>query len=160
MKELDRCIGDIIEFRGHENILARHGNTIEVTKDEEVSKRGDCIVGVDATKGCEDLNPLLKHYIRGSGLLSFAIVVGKLRFSFLGRGSTALELTHPRELVLRKSNFASPRTAAVLCDAAAIDIPRNIIQKLQNPNTVGSLCITAIDESQTTASSNPMLQIV
>jgi hypothetical protein len=33
---------------GHENIRARHGKTIEFSKDCELTARGDCIIGVRA----------------------------------------------------------------------------------------------------------------
>ena len=33
---------------GHENITARHKTTLEFTKDEDLSLKGDCIVGVKA----------------------------------------------------------------------------------------------------------------
>ena len=33
---------------GHENILATHKNTLEFTKDDFVTKTGDCIVGISS----------------------------------------------------------------------------------------------------------------
>ena len=47
---------------------------------------------------------------------------------------------------MRKSEFVSPRTAAVFCNAAAIDVPRKIIEKLQDPKAVGTLSLTAVEE--------------
>ena len=39
-----------MKFRiyGHKNMLAIHKNTLEFTKDKELTKRGDCIVGVNS----------------------------------------------------------------------------------------------------------------
>ncbi len=139
-------MSDVIEFRGHPNILATHRNTIEVTRDPEISKRADCIVGVSATKGCENLGESLKRHVQNCGLLSIVIAVDDLSFSFDGRGRGELELSDSRELVLRKSEFVSPRTAAVFCNAAAIDVPRKIIEKLQDPKAVGTLSLTAVKE--------------
>ena len=34
--------------RGHNNVLALHKNTVEFTKDKELTLNGDCILGVDA----------------------------------------------------------------------------------------------------------------
>lgn len=137
---------DVIEFRGHPNILATHRNTIEVTTDPHISRRADCIVGVDATKGCENLSESLKRHIQRSGQLSIVIAVGDLKFSFSGRGRSELELSDSRELVLRKSDFVSARTAAVFCNAAAIDIPRKMIEKLQDPDAIGMLTLTTVEE--------------
>ena len=139
-------MNDVIVFRGHPNNLATHRNTIAVTKDPEISKRADCIVGVSATKGCENLGESLKRHIQSYGLLSIVIAVEDLSFSFNGRGRSDLQLSDSRELVLRKSEFVSPRTAAVFCNAAAIDVPRKIIEKLQDPKAVGTLSLTAVEE--------------
>ncbi|MGH2639321.1 MAG: DUF371 domain-containing protein [Rhabdochlamydiaceae bacterium] len=134
---------EIIYFQGHPNILATHRNTIEVTKVAEISKRADCIVGVNATKACLDLSPALKKYVQDSGNLEFEILVNNSTFKFSGRGRRELDLSDPRELVLRRSDFISPRTAAISCGAAAIDLPREMVRLLQEPKTVGSLSIRA-----------------
>ena len=41
---------------GHENIMCTHRTTIEITRDKNMSKRGDCIIGVNASKACIDLS--------------------------------------------------------------------------------------------------------
>ena len=38
-----------IPFSGHKNILSLHQKTIEITKDEELTSNGDCIVAVSYT---------------------------------------------------------------------------------------------------------------
>lgn len=149
MTNFKDTIEDVITFSGHPNILATHGNTIEVTKDIEISRRADCIIGVNAAKGCEDLNHQLKNHIRASGLLLMALSVGKHDFHFTGRGCSELELTNSQELVLRKSDFVSSRTAAIRCNAAAIDIPRQIVKELQDSETTGVLRIIAVDDRST-----------
>ncbi|MEM4523515.1 MAG: DUF371 domain-containing protein, partial [Archaeoglobaceae archaeon] len=47
----------IFEVRafGHPNITAKHPSTVEVTKDPEISKRADCVIGVKADKSISDL---------------------------------------------------------------------------------------------------------
>ena len=35
-----------IPFQGHKNILSLHQKTLEITKDDELTSNGDCIVGV------------------------------------------------------------------------------------------------------------------
>lgn len=139
---------ETIRFQGHRNILGLHRNTIEVTKDDEITRRADCIIGVRATKACSDLSDPMKRYIQSGGLLSFEIIVGEQRFAFQGKGSNTLNLIDDRELVLRRSDFSSERTGAIGCSAAAMDIPRSVIEKLQNPNSNGRLKITAFPDQK------------
>ena len=49
---------------GHENILCTHNSTIEITKDKSLTKKGDCIIGVNASKACNDLTLEIKNQIR------------------------------------------------------------------------------------------------
>jgi uncharacterized protein len=141
--QAQEAIEESISFFGHKNVRATHRNTIEITKDSELSERGNCIIGVRASKACSDLSEPLRRHIRSGGFLSFKIVVSDKCFSFSGRGDPALTLSHHEELVLRKSDFESERTLAVRCSAASIDIPRSIAESLTNPSTEGKLIIRA-----------------
>ncbi len=136
-----------IEFRGHPNVLGLHRNTIEVTKDIEISKRADCVIGVRASKACIDFNSSLKQHIRTGGHLRFELRVKEEKYEFQGMGSNSLKLSDERELVLRKSDFASIRTGAIRCSAAAVDVPRSIIRNLQDPDSTGMLIIIPIATS-------------
>jgi len=77
--------------------------------------------------------------------MEFSITVENLTFSFTGFGSCELQLTDEKEVVLRRSDFISPRTLAVHCDAAAMHLPRRMIKLLQNPRTKGSLSVNAVE---------------
>lgn len=138
-KELDR-----ISFRGHRNILSTHKNTIEITKDAEISKRADCIIGVLASKGCADLNPILRQWIRSGHRLEFEIKCGTSSFFVNGQGSSSLDLSNQNDLVLRRSDYASSRTVSIRCSSAACDLPRELIRTLQNPNARGELVIRSL----------------
>jgi uncharacterized protein len=139
------CISQTIDFRGHMNILGTHLNTIEITTETEISKRADCIVGVCATKSCANLNREIVDHIKSNGRMTFVISVAELEFNFTGYGSKELSLTDEKEIVLRKSDFISPRTLAIRCDAAAIDVPRHMINLLKSSDARGSLKIIAVD---------------
>ena len=149
-----------IEFRGHRNVLGLHRNTLEITMDQNISKRADCIIGVEATSGCSGLNPEIKKHIQAAGYLRVEIAVRELSYNFYGRGSLNLELLDPHEMVFRKSDFTSPRTVAVSCNAAAIDIPRKIIQSLQIPRNTGSLKIVALKDSENSELDSPKLEFL
>jgi uncharacterized protein len=142
---LGKIFSETIQFRGHENILGTHRNTLEITKEAEISKRADCIIGVCASKSCADLDPRLVKHIMSNGRLEFEIAVKNAKFAFSGFGSENLTLTDTGEIVLRKSDFSSPRTLAIHCDAAAIDLPRELVELLKNPKTPGTMEIFAVE---------------
>ncbi len=131
---------DGIQFRGHKSIRSLHPTTLEITKEEEMTTSGTCIIGVGSDKGCADLSENLKKDISSDGSrLVIDLVVGENEFIISASGSALLPLTHPQDIVIRKSDFHCPRTVALKSSAAAIDIPRRIVEELKNPKTIGTL---------------------
>ena len=127
-----------IQFSGHENIRSNHKRTIEITKESHLTPRGDCIVGVNANSSCADLPPLLKEKIRDPKIqIRITLLVGDHQFTIYGNGHPDLILTHTEDIVIRMSDFLCPRTLAINCDKASDQIPREMIQLLQNPETRG-----------------------
>lgn len=55
----------VIKARGHPNIKATHRTTIEVTKDNYLTGRGDCILGIDADKSLKDMKEFLDQNKKG-----------------------------------------------------------------------------------------------
>ena len=132
-----------IEFFGHENIRSNHKNTIEITKESNLTPRGDCIIGVSASSSCADLPEELKNKLKNSQTnIHFLIKVDDDEFILEGKGHYNLTLTHDEDIVLRKSNFTCPRTISVKCDKASDLVPREMVTKLQNPKTKGLFIIT------------------
>jgi len=76
--------------------------------------------------------------------VKFSINVDNYRFQVRGSGHKDLILTHPDDIVLRKSIFVCPRTLAVKCDKASDSIPAEMIRLLQNPKTKGTLEIELV----------------
>jgi len=131
-----------IDFTGHENIRSLHTKTIEVTKESSLTSNGDCIVGVNASCACDDLPLKMKKKLQNPrSIVNFSIIVGNYSFNFTGKGNPSLTLTHTNDIVIRKSNFTCPRTLAVSSDKASDDVPRKMIDLLQNPKTKGKLLI-------------------
>ena len=131
-----------IPFSGHKNILSLHKKTIEITKDNELTVNGDCIVGTNSTLACVDLPEKFKKKLQNPDTtIEFTIVADEHSFSIHGKGSDKLTLKHTNDIVLRKSAFTCSRTIAIKCDKASDDIPRVMIKKLQNPKTNGKLII-------------------
>lgn len=130
-------------FHGHPNILSFHKKSVEITRDGDVSHRGDCIIGVGSNKGCGLLDQRLRHAIgTDSAQIRMEIIVDELSFIILGRGNCDLLALDKRDIVIRKSSFCCPRTLSVSCDKAASDIPSDMVERLKNSDTNGMLRIT------------------
>jgi len=133
---------DEVEFFGHPMVRSRHRNTIEVTREADLTPRGDCIIGVRADKGLSDLSAGVRDAIMEEGSeLCITIEVPSESFVVRAGGSSALSLQDAHEMVIRKSDFISPRTLAIRADAAAKDIPRSIVERLRSPDCRGILRI-------------------
>ena len=122
--------------RGHPNIVATHSTTLEITKDHTLTKQGDCIIAVEATKGLTDLS---KDF-RAACVNDNARILVELRTSDLivrvrGRGSHLLTLTGEEEIVIRKSSYVSNRTLMIQADKAASDLQRKFIRGLKSTST-------------------------
>ena len=135
-----QVLRETVVFRGHPMVRALHPTTIEVTTEEDLTARGDCIIGVAADKGCEQLGEAARAAIRTAGArVRIKILVGGLQFVVKARGDPGLQLSDRHEMVVRRSSFLSERTLAVHADFAARDIPRPMIRMLTHPETVGRL---------------------
>ena len=122
-----------ISAYGHENILCTHKTTIELTKENSITKRGNCILGIKATKSCIDLNPILKKYIKNEKKIRVSIRVENLTDSFCGFGNKDLTLLDKKDLVFRTSDYICDRTVLINCTKSSNDLKRKLINKLQNP---------------------------
>ena len=122
------------EAYGHPHILSTHEGTIELTRDDQLSLKGNCIVGVKATHGLVDLPSSLRRVLMtDSGRGRLELKVGEESFVVEGEGAKGLNLVAAREMVIRKSGFLSDRTLMVHANKASIDLPRTLIEKLKNP---------------------------
>jgi uncharacterized protein len=126
----------IFKIFGHINMLATHPTTLEFTRDLELTKRGDCIVGVNAdfkiTKEVLSAKKI-KVTIACSGVSDYITADVNPDFSDM------------HEIVIRKSGFLSKRTLGINADKAAIDIDRRIIEKLKNPDNFALVKIEVLN---------------
>jgi hypothetical protein len=131
-----------IEFTGHENIRSNHQRTLEITKESNLTPRGDCIIGVNAKSSCADLPEELKNKLKNpDSKVNFSIKVGDEEFAMAGKGHPDLILSHTEDIVIRKSDFICPRTLAIKCDNASDLLPRSMVTLLQDPKTIGTFTI-------------------
>jgi len=129
-------ICDEIIYYGHPNVLGLHPRAIEITKDSYLTKRGDCIIGINSNKACSDIDPKLKKLIQDDEIkIKFEFIVEGSSFEVFGRGNRNLTLENKNDIVIRTTNFVCPRTLSVRCDRGSNNVPREIISSLQKKNT-------------------------
>ncbi|WP_054857609.1 DUF371 domain-containing protein [Vulcanisaeta sp. JCM 16159] len=134
-----KIVVDEIRAWGHVNVRARHRTTIEVTKDDYLTPRGDCIIGIKANKGLLDISPELKEVIRKDGSIVIAIFVVDDYFDYvIGMGSSRLTLSNGSKLIIRRSGYVDDATLMIRANKAAIDLDRRLIDRLkkESPLTV------------------------
>lgn len=136
-------VQDEVTFYGHPNVQSLHSKTVEITKEEHLTLRGDCIIGVRANKACTSLDETLRHRLASSdSMVRIEIMVGSESFTINGRGDGGFTLQNPHNIVIRKTSFVCPRTISVRCDRASSEVPRNMVRMLQDKDTKGIFRIT------------------
>jgi len=120
---------------GHRAVLSTHLTTLELTKEDALGKNGDCIVAVGSSAGLRDLPEPMKNALsREACRARLTLKLDAHRFTIEGRGSRGLTFSHPTDIVVRKSSFVSDRTLMVLANRAAADLPRSLVDLLQDPS--------------------------
>lgn len=128
---------------GHANMQATHKTTLEFTRDMHLSKRGDCIVAVAADKALSDLTAKFKENLRKPhAKIIITIEADGTTEKVYAEGSPQLILTHPTDMVIRKSGYVCSRTLAVHADKAACDLSRDLVEKLKNPKQKVKIVLT------------------
>ena len=127
-------VSEIIRARGHENVTSRNRMTLEITKENHLTKRGDCIIALEANKAARDLNPEFKKLAKNEkAKITITIEADNDVEVIKAHGSPQLSFTHPTDMVVRKSDYTCSRTLAVHADKAAKDLSKALIKKLQDP---------------------------
>ncbi len=123
--------------RGHENIRATHKTTLEITRERELTPRGDCIIGVCADKSIFDLSPELKSALRRGLRAKVTLYLPdySLKEEFYGFGCDKLTFTHKTDIVIRKSRFVCNRTLLISATKAARDLNREFVELLKDRKT-------------------------
>lgn len=126
-------VSEKIEAWGHSNITAKNKTTFEVTRETHLTKRGDCIIAVSASKGAQNLSDAFKQLTRrDDAKITVIIEASNHREMAVGRGNLQLTLSHATDLIARKSSYTCDRTLMVEADKAAADFSRSLVKELQN----------------------------
>lgn len=127
---------EVFQASGHPEIRANHRTTLEITKDTHVTRKGDCIVAICASKGAADLSPELSRLLKNdSTRVTITIRAAGQTATLTGRGDRRLTLTHPSDLVARKSKYVCNRTVMVEADKSASDLSREFVRTLRDPSS-------------------------
>src|SRR3989338_6007579 len=102
-------VSETITAKGHPLVKGTHRTTIEITKENFLTKKGDCIIGVSADKACADLSDELKDALKTDAKFKVTFKVGDLEDSLTAYGSPDLKLTNVQDIVIRKSSHIDDR---------------------------------------------------
>ena len=139
---------DRVRAWGHVNVSARHRTTIEITRDDYLTPRGDCIIGIKADKGLSDINPELKEVIRKDGSLVMVIFIVDDYFDYvIGMGSSRLTLSNNNKLIIRRSSYIDDATLMIKANKAAINLDRRLIDRLKKGGPL-TVYIVGVDLEQ------------
>lgn len=140
---------EIIHAQGHQNILSMNMTTFEITKDTQMTKRGDCIIAVNADKAGANLSQEFKKALQSdSAKLTITVEAGTEKEIINACGHPQLTLTHPTDLVVRKSNYVCNRTLAVHADKSAKDFSKTLVKRLQDPKQIVIVTLTVATPTQ------------
>ncbi|RLG71045.1 MAG: DUF371 domain-containing protein [Methanobacteriota archaeon] len=123
---------EVFHAFGHPNVRATHPTTLALTRAEELSLRGDCIVGVRADKACADVSPSTRRFLRGGNKVLLEFIVGGVKDVLVGYGHPDLTLESDEDVVIRKSRYVCGRTLVVGADKGAADLSRRLVGKLRS----------------------------
>ncbi len=147
---------DHFRISGHPNIRATHRSTLEFTKDDYLTPRGDCILGISSEKAVKDLDPGVKRLIRSGSNVYVVIVVDGIYDIIRALGSKLLTLDNENKMIVRKSDFISDSTLAIKADKSAIDVNRELVEKLRK----GDRGIVYVIASDATLKDEEILRVI
>ena len=121
--------------RGHQNIKALHPRTVEFTRDEHLTERGDCIIGIKADFEKDKLRGFQKK-------VRIIVEVDGLTDRF--KAYVNPHFDHDREMVLRKSRYRSPRTFATDLNRGSNKLDRRIVELMRDPLKIMTVTIESM----------------
>ncbi len=138
-----RKVLEIISAYGHENIRATHKTTFEITKEKDLTPRGDCIIGVRADKSIRDINDDLKRILRREERVEVVLNLPDygLEERLFGFGSKRMSFEDESDVVVRKSDFVCGRTLLIKSNKAARDLNREFVELLRDRKTLIEMLI-------------------
>ncbi|MHC1601546.1 MAG: DUF371 domain-containing protein [Candidatus Nezhaarchaeales archaeon] len=123
---------EVFKAWGHPNVKATHKTTLEITREDYLTPRGDCIIAIKSEKSVADLSHSLKQALtQKNAKITLVLKVLDVEDVVTGFGHERLLLTSQISMVCRKSDYICPRTLMIRCDKSAADINRELIEHLK-----------------------------
>jgi len=120
---------------GHENIVGTHKSTMEITKEANLTPRGDCIVGVRCSIAPNGLSEeVMDMATKRTTIIELEMRVGNMKEIVIGHGSAGLTYKDSVSMVTRTSEYECDRTLMVCADKAAADLSRKFIDRIARPD--------------------------
>lgn len=120
---------------GHNNVISRHKTTLEFTKDEDLSLKGDCIVGVKADFSLLELKKFIKSLKNNNKKITIIIetIENSDNENIVEKINAEInpDFNSDKEIVIRKSDFISERTFAINADKAAFELNKDLVEFLK-----------------------------
>ncbi|TFG29418.1 DUF371 domain-containing protein [Candidatus Thorarchaeota archaeon] len=123
----------LVRFKayGHENVIGEHKTTVEITTEDFLTKRGSCIIGVQATQKLSDLSPEIRELAsHETTKIVLVMEVKGIREQVTGTGGNNLTYADSTSMVARTSSFQCGRTLMVNADKAVSDLSREFVSLL------------------------------
>lgn len=140
-----RVVVEVGVARGHLNVKCTHRSTLEVTSEDYLTPRGDCILGVSFNLPPCKLSEEFKEVARSRDTKILAVILaGKYYDLIVGRGDERMTFTSCSRMVFRKSTFIAGDTVMVEASKAARDIDRRIVEFMRDPKSTLTLVLIAI----------------
>ena len=151
---------EVLKARGHPAVKALHRSTFEVTREESLTPRGDCIVGVGADKALTDLSERFRRLLARGSRLVVVLECEGLVDVVRAWGDPRLTLASHTSIVIRRSSYIDDRTLAVRSDKAAADLDRGLVARLRRgaPLLVHLVAYTLDQEAEATEFLDSMLE--
>ncbi len=116
---------------GHENVLAEHSSTFEVTTEDFLTEAGDCILAIEADRAPADFDAAFVEAAQDeTATITATFEAAGQTVKITGRGDSRLTFENEVSLVGRTSEYVDDRTIMVEADAAAADLDRNFVAEL------------------------------
>lgn len=116
---------------GHENVLAEHSSTFEVTTEDFLTEAGDCILGIEADRAPVDFDePFVEAAQDPERTITATFEAAGKTVEITGRGDPELTFENEVSMVGRTSDYVDDRTIMVEADAAAADLDREFVSAL------------------------------
>ncbi len=124
---------EVVRFKGHTNIKATHRTTLEITKDDHLTPRGDCIIGVSANKALSEFSERFKEIARSPGSRIILLIADEQgnHDVIIGEGHPDLTFNDSTKIIVRKSSYVAPNTVMIRANKAAKDISRDLVSTLR-----------------------------